>query len=366
MKHRRTIWTGDNLEIMRRMKSASVDLIYMDPPFNSNRRYSAADDSEGAGSAFEDKWWNQEVRTDSAVAVLAGKSHSKSMMAYLSYMAAVLREAKRLLKKTGNTWLHCDDAASHYLKVLMDDIFGRKAYRNDICWQRHASNNSVTRRCGRILDHLLFYAMPEAAWNQKHHELSDEEKAKYRKSDEDGRLYKLDDLTSPDNKRNQFEWRGTTPRGDRGWSFSKEKMERMLSEGKIELGKNGKALLGGRVRYLDKNPGQKLQSLWTDIAYLGGTAKERKRTAYPTQKPVALLERIIEMCSNRNDLVLDPFCGSGTTLIAAERLGRQWTGIDASKAAVGIAKKRLSRETNLDVGDNRTLVPSGRVSFKKV
>ncbi len=361
----RVLYAADCLDILNDAEAlppASVDLIYLDPPFNSNSVYNlpfkSRDRSLKPVEAFEDTWrWraddderlsalerNPKTRPLATVVKFAGEMESGrgkiSLAAYLLNMAQRLYAMRRVLKETGSIYLHCDPTASHYLKLLMDGIYGKKNYRNEIVWKRQTSNNAVTKCYGRIADYILFYVnSPNAIWNQIYHELSAAELKEYR-VDGHGRWYKTDNLTAPGtNPNRQFTWRGATPSPSRSWAFDEATLESMLQEGRIELGRNGKAKLRGRINYLDENPGQKAQSIWTDIKRLGNTAKER--LGYPTQKPLALLERIIKASSNPGDTVLDPFCGCGTTAHAAESLGRKWIGIDISRFSTGLVQRRI-------------------------
>ena len=344
------MWTGDNLDILRGLNSESIDLVYADPPFNSNKNYEAPIGSEAAGAAFKDTWTLNDVnlaehgeiadREPKVYAAIdtAGIVHGKAMKSYLIMMAVRLLELRRVLKPTGSLYLHCDDTADAYLRLLCDAVFGAQQMRNAISWKRQTSNNATTGRCGRIVDTLLFYVRTSAAtWNGGRHALSDRELREYKQTP-DGRLYKCDNLTAPGGSRG-FTWRGATPPPSRGWAFTEEVLERMLAAGEIELKANGTAKMRGRVRWLADNEGQKLQNLWTDIQRVGNTARER--TGYPTQKPLALLDRIIKASSNPGDVVLDPFCGCATACVSAETLDRQWIGIDLSPVAAELVEQRL-------------------------
>ena len=352
----RSLYTGDNLPILRGLNSDSVDLVYLDPPFNSNRNYAAPIGSAAEGAAFKDVWTLDDV-TEAEHGLLADQSpalyeviaasrvaHGAGMMAYLTMMGGRLLELRRVLRPSGSIYLHCDDTANAYLRMVMDAVFGKAAFRNEIIWKRQSSNNASGSKCGRVADHILFYAGSDAVWNSDvRHELSATELREY-KPDVDGRMYKCENLTAPGGRR-QFTWRGATPSPSRGWLFPADELEAMLKRGEIELGRNGNAKLRGRKRYLADNPGQKLQSIWTDIVRVGNTARER--TGWATQKPLALLERIIRASSNEGDIILDPFCGCATACLAAEKLGRQWIGIDLSPLAVKIMKGRLTNELGL-------------------
>src|ERR1039458_798708 len=263
------------------------------------------------------------------------------MMAYLMMMSPRLVELKRVLKPTGSLYLHCDPTASHYLKLLLDAIFGGQNFRNEITWKRsHAHSDSKQGRkgFGNVADIILYYSKSEAyLFNTQYLEYSQEYIDKYyRYRDADGRRYWLDNLTGPGGaaKGNpSYEVMGVT----RHWRYSKERMQKLISEGRVIQTKPGN--VPQYKRYLDEMPGVPLQNIWTDISPINMMAKER--LGYPTQKPVALLERIINASSNPGDFVLDPFCGCGTTIDAAEKSGREWIGIDITQIAMTTIKKRL-------------------------
>ncbi len=356
----RTLYHGDNLDFLRGMNSETVHLIATDPPFNKNRDFHATPDSLARGARFQDRWswqddihdeWLIEIQRDYpevwSVITTAKQVYGDDMGAFLCFMGVRLLEMRRVLREDGSLYLHCDPTASHYLKSLLDAIFGKGNFRNEIVWKRQSSNNAVTKRYGQIVDYILFYAKSETTiWNQVYHTLSSAELREYRK-DKEGRYYKTDDLTAPGASPNrQFVWRGAKPSASRSWAYDKATLEKMLSGGRIELGRTGNAKLRGRITYLDDNLGQKAQSVWTDIYRIGNTANER--TGYPTQKPLALYERIIGASSNPGDIVLDPFCGCATTPIAAERLGRQWVGMDIWDGALDAVRQRMA--------DNRQLI----------
>lgn len=275
----RTLFTGDNLPILRRMDSASVDLIYLDPPFNSKKNYSAPIGSEAAGIHFKDSWelsdtdlaWHGEIAEKNPalyqIISAAGLSHSKGMQAYLIMMAVRLLEMRRVLRPTGSIYLHCDPTAGAYLKTLMDAIFGRGAFRNEIVWCYSVPGNA-TKHFPRKHDTILFYAMPAARFNR-------------------------DAVRVP---------------------YAETTLERSRYAGQ---GFGDQA-----PRNLDKAAGKLVEDYWTDIPF----APKRERCGFPTQKPLALLERIIRASTNEGDYVFDPFCGCATTLVAAEKLSRNWGG----------------------------------------
>jgi len=352
----RTMWTGDNLDIMRGMNADSVDLIYLDPPFNSNRTYSAPIGSEAAGAAFKDTWtlsdvdeaWHGEIAEAHpalyGVIDSAGQAHGKGMKSYLIMMAVRLLEMRRLLKATGSIYLHCDHTASHYLKMLTDAVFGRQQFRNEITWRRTESHNTADRY-GNVVDILLYYSKSDKpTWNTQHQPYGAAQMSRFRHVGADGRRYKLENLTAPrpDSDSGKFEWRGTTPGPTRGWGYRREQLEAWWAEGRIQVKRDGTPRMDGLKNYLDEAEGKPLQNIWTDIARVSNTSSER--IGYPTQKPLALLDRIIKASSNEGDMVLDPFCGCATACVAADRLNRHWVGIDLSPLAADLVDRRMRGE----------------------
>ena len=345
-----TLWTGDNLDIMRGMNSDCVDLIYLDPPFNSNRDYAAPIGSAAAGAAFKDTWtlndvdmaWHGEIAESEpalyAIIDAAGLSHGKSMKSYLIMMAVRLLEIRRVLKDTGSLYLHCDDTASHYLKSLMDSLFGGSNFRNEISWQRF-NFHADAKRFGRVSDRVLFYTKSgkynftrlRVPYSKNYTD------SKFRHKDLDGRRYRLDNLNPPGGRGPVYEFHGVT----KPWRYTEEKMLQLEREGRIYSESNIPQL----KRYLDELEGQAVHDNWHDISPINSRAKER--TGYPTQKPLALLERIIQASSNEGDVVLDPFCGCATACVAAEKLGRRWAGIDISSNALVQVNNRLRNELGL-------------------
>ena len=347
----KTIWTGDNLDILRGMNSESVDLIYLDPPFNSNQNYAAPVGSKAAGAAFKDTWtlsdldvaWMGLIADEHpAIANLlrtSGLTYGKGMQSYLTMMAVRLLEMRRVLKDTGSIYLHCDPTASHYLKMLMDAVFGHGNFRNEITWKRRYGAFSTvheSNKFGAITDTILFYAKDLAIPFSPQFSFDDPQYQMYltktfRYIDENGRHYRIDNLANPALRPNLiYEYKGYPPPKN-GWAISKEKMEQWDSEGRLHFPKNANGRIQ-RKRYLDELKGKPVQDLWDDIKMVSSQAKER--IGYPTQKPLALLERIIRASSNEGDIVLDPFCGCATACVAADMLNRKWVGIDISSKAV--------------------------------
>ncbi|MEA3401597.1 MAG: DNA methyltransferase [Armatimonadota bacterium] len=365
-----TLYFGDNLDILRRyIEDESVDLIYLDPPFNSNQAYNVIFEEEnGSGSgaqiqAFDDTWhWTMEtaelyhetveagdVRVSETLRAFRNMLGDTDMMAYLANMAPRLVEMRRILKPTGSIYLHCDPTASHYLKVLLDGIFGVENYINEIVWQRSHPHGNVTRSYGAIHDTLLFYAKTnEYTWTEPRKpyylpdgsldpEIEDRVLAQYSHVEEEtGRRFQATSLLNPNPDRPNltYEFCGHT----RVWRWTEERMQQAYEEGRIYIPRGGEGVPREK-RYLDEQEGLPLQAIWTDVGPIPAQAAER--LGYPTQKPEALLERIIEASSNEGDLVLDPFCGCGTTIAVAHRLGRRWIGIDITHLAVNLMKYRL-------------------------
>ena len=356
------LYYGDNLDILRRyVADESVDLVYLDPPFNSNQTYNVLfQEQDGSRSAsqikaFEDTWhWDQTAAQSYEETLEAGGQvaeamrafqtllGSNDMLAYLSMMAPRLVELRRVLKSTGSLYLHCDPAASHYLKLLLDAVFGPARFRTEIIWKRTSAHNDGRQgrqQHGRIHDVLLFYTKSDAwTWNPLFVEYDPEYVDKFYKHQEPGtgRRYQLDKLTAPGGSAKgnpSYEVMGVT----RYWAYSRERMQALIEAGRVVQTKPG--TVPRYKRYLDEMPGVSLQDIWTDINPLGAQAAER--LGYPTQKPTSLLERIIEASSNEGDTVLDPFCGCGMTIMAAQKLGRHWIGIDVTHLAVSMIRHRL-------------------------
>ncbi len=356
------LFYGDNLEVLGRIEDETVDLIYLDPPFNSKQNYSVTfphyngTPSEWPITAFTDTWrWSNESALCYDRVVEEGGPVSdvmlifkkflgvNDMIAYLSMMAPRLKELHRVLKPTGSIYLHCDPTASHYIKILMDSIFGPEHFQNEIIWKRSDAHNDAkqgARRYGRIHDTILFYTKGDKwTWNVQYTPLSENtiEKSYRHVEESTGRRYSLSDITGPGGaaKGNPYyEFLGIK----RHWRYSKENMEELYRQGRIYQSKPG--VVPQQIRYLDESNGVSLQDIWTDINMLRGTIG-KERIGYPTQKPLTLLERIILTSSNEGDVVLDPFCGCGTAIIAAQKLKRKWIGIDITHIAINVLKKRL-------------------------
>lgn len=359
------LYFGDNLHVLReRIPAETIDLLYLDPPFNSNRNYFVLfKDRTGKASAaqeeaFADTWtWTEESEATykeilvscpnrelaTTIQALRTVLRETPMMAYLVAMAIRLVEMHRVLKPTGSLYLHCDPTASHYLKLVLDVIFGPTNFRNEITWKRNSAHNDTAqglKRYGRNHDIILFYTKSNVAvWNPQYVAYGDEYiRVKYNYTDPDGRRWKSSDLTAPGgaSKGNPlYEFMGVT----RYWRYSKANMEKLLAEGRVYLPRPG--AIPRMKHYLDEMPGIGMQDTWIDIAPINSQAQER--LGYPTQKPLALLERIILTSSNPGDVVMDTYCGCGTTVTAAHKLNRRWIGIDITAVAVGVIKSRLEQ-----------------------
>ena len=374
----KTIFIGDNLHIMRGMNSASVDLIYLDPPFNSNRDYAAPIGSKAAGAAFKDTWTLSDIDLAEhgelaeqapplhTVIQAAREAHGKGMQSYLIMMSTRLLEIERILKDTGSIYLHCDPTASHYLKLVMDVVFGRDNFRNEVVWKR-TSTKSLGKRYAGNTDRILYYVKSDGAtWNQQYTPYDDEYIQKtYRRRDKHGRWATVDlSGGKAGSEQAYMPLKGIEPPPGRAWAPPARnkfpasaqvllpdnyetlnqlaKCKALDDAGLLHWPRGGK----GRPRwkkYLSAMPGV----VAGDLVLNTPPVKGKERTGYPTQKPLALLEHIIKASSNPGDVVFDPFCGCATTLVAAERLQRSWIGIDISSKAAELVVDRIKGEQGL-------------------
>lgn len=354
-----TLYFGDNLDVLRsKISDASVDLVYLDPPFNSKETYNVLYKSPVGGDAqvraFDDTWrWDDaasralddlsrsDVVTFNMLRSMQAFLGRSDMMAYLTMMAVRLVELKRVLKPDGALYLHCDPTACHYLKILLDAVFGGSGFINHITWKRshaHSDGAQGSRHYGRISDTILFYARSERrTWNTQYTPYSQEYIDRdYRRIDEDGRRFRLDNIQGP----------GGAAKGNpyyeifgvkRHWRYSQARMQALIDAGLVVQTRPG--TVPQLKRYLDEMPGVPAQEIWTDIPIINNRSKEA--LGYPTQKPLALLERIIKTSTNPGDIVLDPFCGCGTAIHASEKLEREWVGIDITYLAIQVIEDRL-------------------------
>ncbi len=364
------LYYGDNLDILRRyIPNDSVDLIYLDPPFNSQADYNilfkehTGKPSEAQITAFEDTWhWTEETERTFQEIIDTAPAHviemirafrqftgNNDMMAYLTMMCVRLIELHRVLKPTGSIYLHCDPTASHYLKILMDTIFGKKNFRTEISWKRssaHSDAKQGRKQYGNIRDIILFYSKSDKwIWNWLYTSYDETYVNSFykHKEPETGRRFRLDNLTAAKPGGDvSYDFHGTKPYKGRYWAYSRENMEKFLAEGRLYFPKNGGT--PSYKRYLDEMPGVPLQNNWDDLKPPMGT----EYLDYPTQKPTALLERIIQASSNEGDIILDPFCGCGTTITAAQKTKRKWIGIDVTHLAINLIKWRMKHMFDLE------------------
>ena len=316
---------GDNLEILKTLDAESIDLIYLDPPFFSNKNYEVIWGDEGEMRSFTDRW-------------AGGISH------YLDWLKERVEQMHRVLKKTGSLFLHCDWHANAYIRVeILDKIFGEKNFKGEIIWQRTNAHNDAKKKLAVLTDTIWYYTKSnKCAYNAVFVKMTEQYiKDFYKYDDDDGKgPYQTVDMRSPNPRPNLvYDYKGYKPHKN-GWCYTLEKMRELDSQGLIHFPEN----LAGRLRrkiYLSEQKEVLLGNVWNDIRNVQGSSKER--IGYPTQKPEALLERIIKMASNDGDLVLDPFMGGGTTMAVADRLGRRWIGIDQSTMSVKVAEQRLKK-----------------------
>ena len=358
------LYYGDNLKVMREsIPDESVDLVYLDPPFNSNATYNILfkDESGEAASsqikAFSDTWhWPDAMEEYADLRVNAPENVRRfieglydfmgpcPMMAYLVMMTLRLLELKRVLKKDGSIYLHCDSTASHYLRIMMDQIFGVKLFRNEILWKRTMGHHLSQRRFDVMTDSILFYSKSDDFFfKSQYKEISENElnnKFPYVEKDT-GRKFTHRQLEQPQNVGSKGETRiidGKEISTEQGWRWSQDTINKRLK-------KNPHLIYwtsNGRPRYkiyADEYRGIKIGNLWDDVPPL--SSQDSERLSYPTQKPLGLLKRIVESSSDEGDVVFDPFCGCGTTIEAAEALGRKWVGIDVTHLSIQLVRKRI-------------------------
>ncbi|BCW95645.1 MAG: restriction endonuclease subunit M [Fimbriimonadales bacterium] len=375
MRAGNTLYYGDNLKVMRQhIGDASVDLVYLDPPFNSQRDYNvlfreqSGEPAQGQIKAFTDTWqWSERAYIEfcetcplpALAELMQGFVRTlgrNDLTAYLVMMAPRLVELHRALKPTGSLYLHCDPTASHYLKVMLDVIFGAKNFRNEIVWKRQSAHSDARYKFPNVADILLFYGKSDRTSFFPLFGDYDPEylRKNYRYDDNDGRgPYRLSDMRSPNPRPNlMYEWMGYKPHPN-GWAYSRETMQKLHDEGRIWYprtpdGTPDYTKRPALKRYLNERKGSIITNIWTDVTPLHASMKER--LGYPTQKPLALLERIIQASSNEGEVVLDPFCGCGTAIVAAHKLNRRWIGIDITHLAIALIKYRLSDMFDLKEG----------------
>ena len=367
----RTLYHGDNLAFLRGMNSETVHLVATDPPFNKSRDFHATPDSLAGGASFQDRWsWRDDIHYEWLTqirdghpevwnAVMAAKNvYGSDMGAFLCFMGVRLLEMRRVLRSDGSIYIHIDSTAHAYIKMLMDAVFGRSRFRDAITWNRSAENLS-RKKFRRAAEVILYYSKgSDFVWNPPMEPLSDEQvKRDYRYEDERGR-YSTTSCTNNANRPNMvYEFNGNT----RQWRYSQKTMMRYAKEGMLVYNKDG---IPRRKRYLADVPGKLMTNVWSDIKTLASNSKER--TGYPTQKPLALYERIIKASSNEGDIVLDPFCGCATTPVAAEKLKRKWVGMDLWDKAHETVLSRFAAEGLAASEINPDLEGQARFGFDAV
>ena len=383
---------GDNLPILRDyIPDESIDLIYLDPPFNSSRSYNvlfkneSGVASEAQMTAFDDTWhWGESAEetycdlveasgdVGNMIAALRQFVGTNQMMAYLVMMAARLVELHRVLKPTGSLYLHCDPTASHYLKIILDSVLGGENFRNEVIWKRSYGHGDSRKSMGRSHDILLCYTKSDNyILNRFFHEHNPKYIREFFRFEDQRGVYKLENLTSPNPRPNlTYEYKGYPP-PIKGWRVNLERMKQLDAEGRLHFPAKPNGRIMKKV-YLHELEGQPMTDLWTDIPPI--SAHDQERLGYPTQKPLALLERIIQASSNPGDIVLDPFCGCGTAVAAAEKLSRRWIGIDVTHLAISLIKYRMGGMFPAckfgvigepeDVGAARQLAQDNRYQFQ--
>jgi site-specific DNA-methyltransferase (adenine-specific) len=332
----RVIYCGDNLEQLKKLPDACVDLIYIDPPFNSNRNYEVFWGETKEKRSFEDRHENTR--------------------AYIDYMRPRCEQLARVLKKTGSFYYHCDWHASHYVKVMLDGLFGENSFQNEIIWRRNKAKGLATRALPMNHDTIFVYTGGDKhTFNAQYLPPDEHYLAQYKQIEPGtGRKYQLTSLLNPakDRPNLTYEFLGVI----RVWRWTKDRMQEAHHKGLVVQSSSG--AVPRFKRYLDEQEGVPLDSIWDDIGPVSGQSEES--LGYPTQKPAALLERIIKMSSNENDIVLDAFCGCGTALVAAQKLKRQWIGIDISPTACRVMAKRLKDKRVCGLPEDEDLWAIGR------
>ena len=356
----RTLYHGDNLAFLRGMNSESVHLIATDPPFNKGKDFHATPDSLAKGARFQDRWswaedveqaWVDQIEDDwpavHTVIESAKVAYGEDMAAFLCFMGVRLMEMHRILRQDGSIYLHCDPTASHYLKQLMDAVFGWRNFMNEIVWQKIRSSKAQKAGFGPVHDIILFYRRsPSAVFENVYTPLANERVTKHYAKSEDGtgRRYGLDNFTQAgQGQPRRFGDRILPPPEGKHWIWDQERIDKAWAEGRLVLTSNKMVRV---KRYLDESKGNPAEDIWIDIPPINAVSRER--TGYPTQKPVELYERMIQTSTHEGDIVCDPFCGCATTLVAAEGLSRRWVGMDIWDGAFEIVRKRVE--------DNRQLL----------
>jgi site-specific DNA-methyltransferase (adenine-specific) len=356
------LFYGDNLTVLREhLNDEMVDLVYLDPPFNSNETYNVLFGSHGRASeaqaeAFKDTWsWEHDAAQNAyqdildqggrpalLIKGLRSAIGDSPMMAYVLMMAVRLIELRRVLKPTGSLYLHCDSTASHYLKIILDAIFGSEHYQSEIIWQKIRSSKAQTIGFGSVHDSIFVYQKNDNTYGKKLYTLlSDERIALHygQTEEETGRRFGLYDFTQAGRGEPRiFGGKKLSPPHGKHWIWGQERIDEAWAEGKLVFTSSTMVRV---KRYLDESRGNPMEDIWTDIPPINAMARER--LGYPTQKPVALLERIIDASAPEGGMVLDPFCRCGTTIVASQKLAREWIGIDITHYAITLIERRLAK-----------------------
>ncbi len=374
-----TLYYGDNLEIIRKyIKDETIDLCYIDPPFNSKRNYNQiynniGKEDKAQAQAFVDTWtWDEyaiygydEITntgkyTKQCVELIIGLKKvlgDGALLSYLIHMTQRISEIYRVLKPTGSFYLHCDTTASHYIKLVMDAVFCGQTgiYQSEIVWRRttaHGNAKQGSKRFEVNFDNVFFYTKSDDyTFNTAYEPFKEQQIEQQYNKFENGRRYRL---VTPSAAKGggdtSYEFHGVKPPQGRFWAYSKENMNKFFEEGKLYFSSSGQPYI---KYYLDERPGVAVMSFWDDIKPMSPTSKER--LGYPTQKPEALLERIIKASSNEGDLILDAYCGCGTTISVAQKLKRKWIGIDITYQSISVIIKRLKEHFGQNVVDKTEL-----------
>ena len=359
-KESNSLYTGDCLHVLKNLDSESVDLIYLDPPFNSKKMYHAQAGSKSVGASFKDVWSWKDVDSESfdcmvekypylnAYLYAVESTGGREAKAYTAYMWQRVVDLYRVLKPTGSFYLHCDAAAAHYLKIMCDGVFGVKNFRNEIVWLRTHGGKTSSRNLPRNSDTIFRYTKSDDyTWNPIRFDLNDKDLAIYKKDDHDGRgKYCCYPIRSPSYSKTLIydyvnnDGKSYTPPPN-GWRLKESRIRDLENDGRLYFTEKciyEKAYMEDRIKI-----GKGISNIWSDIPIVRGLEK----TGYPTQKPIALLSRIIESSSKEGDVVLDPFCGCGTACIASQRLNRRWIGIDISEKAKELVTERVQKDAGL-------------------
>lgn len=321
---------GDSRDVINKFPDKSIDLIYLDPPFFTQKDYEIVFDDGYEIRSFKDAHWYSKN----------GKRR-EDIYVYLDWLKERIEQCYRVLKDTGSLYIHCDYHADAYIRVyILDKIFGKNNFKNEIVWQRTHAHGGGRKGFSRVHDTILFYTKSSKfTFNRQHVPYSEKYIENFfRYKDKNGRIYRLVIASGSGETKNDYTWKGKKPPKGRHWAYNKETMKKLEKEGRIVYSSKGSPNI---KQYIDEKPGTLVTDIWTDIEVIHSQSKER--LGYPTQKPMELLERIIKTSSNEGDIVLDPMCGCGTTIVSAHKLKRKWIGIDVSLTACKLMADRLRK-----------------------